>query len=60
MIGELDFMDVFFSEDPDEEVIYDGVSYAVFIIFVIFVSIIIMNLLVSPSGRLRYSLYEII
>ena len=49
MIGELDFMDTFHPDDLDEDPPYEGVTYAIFIIFVIFVAIIIMNLLVSED-----------
>jgi hypothetical protein len=58
MIGELDFMDLFFNEDPEEDVPYEGVSYAIFLIFVTFVSIIIMNLLVRSIFS-RISPYRI-
>lgn len=59
MIGELDFMDTFHSEVPEEDVVYDGVSYAVFIIFLVFVSIIIMNLLVGRDSLTTYCAFRI-
>ena len=46
MIGEFDYGDMFFSDDAQEEIVYRGTTYAVFLLFAFLVSIIVMNLLV--------------
>lgn len=49
MIGELDFGSIFHAENGDEPgsiVHYEGVTYALFVTFLILVTIIITNLLV--------------
>jgi transient receptor potential cation channel subfamily A protein 1 len=47
MIGEMDFEDIFY--DPGRRVYYPGLTYCLFIGFVLVMSIIIMNLLVSAK-----------
>ena len=56
MIGEFEFGGIFLEEESkanSDQVFYDGTTYLVFIIFLILVTIIIMNLLVS--NRLPYN-----
>ena len=57
-IGEFEFDDIFHTQHDDNnnnddnflvKVYYPAVTYSIFIIFVIFLSIIVMNLLVSIS-----------
>lgn len=43
MIGEIDFKDIFHS---DEDVLYPAITYIIFVIFLVVMSILIMNLLV--------------
>ena len=47
MIGEYDFGDIFFPEDPDIEDPFPGYSAPLFILFVFVMSIVIMNLMVG-------------
>ena len=49
MIGEFDYGDMFFNEEEDEKIVYEGTTYAVFLLFAFLVSIIVMNLLVGVS-----------
>ncbi|PVD29254.1 hypothetical protein C0Q70_11851 [Pomacea canaliculata] len=44
MIGEIDFKDIFHS---DEDILYPGITYIIFVIFLVVMSILIMNLLVG-------------
>ena len=50
MIGEFDYSSIFF--DDSQAVPFPELTYTLFVVFIILMSIIIMNLLVrSPDGR---------
>lgn len=46
MIGEIDFKDIFHSDEERHEVLYPAITYIIFVIFLVVMSILIMNLLV--------------
>ena len=55
MVGEMDFTDLFHSDQEDDshevQVYFPEITYAVFIAFLIFLSLIIMNLLTALAIR---------
>jgi transient receptor potential cation channel subfamily A protein 1 len=55
MIGEFEYDTIFNSiNDPDHEIHYPEVSYILFVIFLIVMSILLMNLLVSALLKLDF------
>lgn len=47
MSGELEFEDLFYSEEPGEKINYAGTAHVMFLAFVILVTVILTNLLVG-------------
>ena len=51
MIGEFDYTDIFYGDQLD---FYPEITYIMFVVFMIIMSIIIMNLLVRNSRKLHH------
>ena len=55
MIGELEYADLF----HDADIPYEGLTYAIFIIFLCVVTIIIMNLLVCRFSMAQFVIFQL-
>ena len=50
MIGELGYAEIFHNDFDGQELMYTGVTYAIFLIFCFSVGILLMNLLASSAS----------